>query len=80
LVIILSTIYTIEREESKVHREHKKPRETSSNSQKVRFVFGNVIHKTLPILKMIDDYNHHMGDVDIANQLRSYYSTQLIVQ
>jgi len=77
---MLSTIHIIEGEESKVHKERRKPRETSSNSQKVRSVFGNATHKTLSIPKMIDDYNHHMGGVDIADQLRSYYSTQLIVQ
>ena len=76
---MLSTIHTIEGEESKVHREHRKPRETSSNSQKVRSVFGNIIRKTLPIPKIIDDYNHHMGGVDIADQLCNYYLTQLIV-
>ena len=26
---------------------------------------------------MIDDYNHHMGGVDIADQRRGYYCTQL---
>jgi hypothetical protein len=30
----------------------------------------------LPIPGVIDDYNHHMGGVDIANQLRAGFSTQ----
>ena len=31
----------------------------------------------MPIPLCIEDYNRHMGGVDIANQLRSYYDTQL---
>ena len=31
----------------------------------------------MPIPCCIDDYNHHVGGVDIADQLRSYYDTQL---
>ncbi len=78
-VTMLSTIHTIEGEESKVHKECRKPRETSSNSQKVRSVFRNATRKTLPIPKIINYYNHHIGSVDIADQLHSYYSTQLII-
>jgi len=76
---MLSTIYTINGEESKIVKECRRPRETSSNSQKVRSVFKSAARKSLPILKIIDDYNHHMGDIDIADQLRSYYSIQLTV-
>jgi hypothetical protein len=32
--------------------------------------------RLLPIPGPIDDYNHHMGGVDIANQLRAGFSTQ----
>jgi hypothetical protein len=32
--------------------------------------------RLLPIPSTIDDYNHHMGEVDIANQLRAGFSTQ----
>ena len=42
----------------------------------VRKVFGDEARKELPIPVFIDDYNHYMGGVDIADQLRSYYSTQ----
>ena len=31
----------------------------------------------MPIPKMIDDYNQHMGGVDIADQRRAYYNTQI---
>ena len=32
------------------------------------------------IPRCIDDYNNYMGGVDIADQYRSYYNTQLILQ
>ena len=32
--------------------------------------------RLLPIPGAIDDYNHHMGGVDIADQLRAGFSTQ----
>jgi hypothetical protein len=44
----------------------------------VRKVFGNEPRKDLAIPTFIDDYNHFMGGVDIADQLRAYYSTQRI--
>ncbi|KAF9117739.1 hypothetical protein BGW39_001849, partial [Mortierella sp. 14UC] len=38
-------------------------------------------HPTAELLipKLIDDYNHYMNGVDISDQYRSYYSTQLTV-
>jgi Transposase IS4 len=32
--------------------------------------------RLLPIPSAIDDYNHHIGRVDIADQLRARFSTQ----
>ena len=66
-------------ENSRIERESRKPCETSTNSNKIKGVFGNNSRKTLPIPVVIDDYNYNMGGVDIADQLRSYYSTQLTV-
>jgi hypothetical protein len=40
-------------------------------------VFGDSHRKMLNIPRLVNDYNHHMGGVDIADQLRQYYSTQM---
>ena len=32
--------------------------------------------RLLPILGAIEDYNHYIGGVDIADQLRARFSTQ----
>jgi hypothetical protein len=49
----------------------------STNAKKAHQHFGHEIKKEMPILACIDDYSHHMGGVDIADQLRSYYDMQL---
>ncbi|CAG8650169.1 21432_t:CDS:2 [Cetraspora pellucida] len=50
-----------------------------TNANKVHNVFGDASKKVLPIPAVIDNYNHHIGGIDIANQLRSYYGTQVPV-
>lgn len=59
-----------------VERLRRRPKKTSTNASVVRGIFGDQARKLLPIPEFIDDYNYHMGSVDIADQLRSYYSTQ----
>jgi len=78
-VTMLTTIHEIVGEEWKIIRNRRRPRETSSNASTVHRVFGNASRKELSIPKVIDDYNHYMGGVDIADQLRGYYNCQLIV-
>lgn len=75
-VTMLTTIHSMVGREWEVERMRRRPRETSTNGEKVRRVFGTAARKFLWIPRVIDDYNSNMGGVDIADQLRSYYSTQ----
>jgi hypothetical protein len=38
---------------------------------------GDAVRKTLPIPVFVDDYNHNMGDVDLANQLKNSDSVEI---
>ncbi|CAG8728662.1 2479_t:CDS:2, partial [Cetraspora pellucida] len=75
-VTMLTTIHGLVGDEWKVERERQRPRETSTNAVKVRTVFGTESKKKLKIPRVIDDYNNYMNGVDVADQLRSYYSMQ----
>ena len=54
----------------------KRPPLTASGARQTRKVFGDDFEKLLPIPTFIFWYNHYMCGVDIADQLRSYFSTQ----
>ena len=58
-----------------VIRNRRRPTKTAINSKTSRKVFGDQSTKDLEIPAFIDDYNHYMGGVDQADQLRSYYTT-----
>ena len=73
-VHFLSTIHTLE---AKVISERKKPRYTSSNGPAIRHVFGSHERVNIPIPAITDDYNQFKVGVDLADQYRSYYFTQL---
>ena len=53
------------------HSLQQKPRKTSTNAALVRKAFGNLDRVAVFILTAIDDYNHCMGGVDIADQRRA---------
>jgi hypothetical protein len=76
-VIACSTVHSSGNEHT-IIRLRRRPQATSTNGSLVRKVFGDQVRKELPIPAFIDDYNHFMGGVDIADQLRSYYTTQRI--
>ena len=59
-------------------RPRRRPTKSATNARTSREVFGDLAIKELLIPKFIDDYNHYMGGVDHADQLRSYYNTQRI--
>jgi hypothetical protein len=75
IVLALSTIHTVHTANDFVARQRKRPAKTSTSARIVRIVFGDCPTKELLIPIFIDDYNHNMGGVDIANQLRESYET-----
>ena len=72
-VLFMTTYHDITKTVEQLRR---RPKKTSTNATIVRGIFGDQSRKMLPISEFIDDYNYHMGGVDIADQLRSYYCTQ----
>jgi hypothetical protein len=76
-VHMLSTTHKLR---DKISRSRKRPRFTSSNGPSIRTVFQNKNTIIIPIPVMVDDYNYHKGGVDIADQYRSYFFTQLIAR
>jgi Transposase IS4 len=57
-----------------IKRLRKRLSSTSVNAAIVRPVFGNEPYKWLYIPRVIDDYNHYMNSVDLANQLRKNFT------
>ncbi|GMF56648.1 unnamed protein product [Phytophthora fragariaefolia] len=76
-VQILSTIHHVEGGHWFIERETKRPRTTSTNGASVQRQFDASDRKTFAIPCCVDDYNHYMVGVDIADQYRAYYATQL---
>jgi len=54
-----------------------RPGKTCTNVKKAQEAFGNLQEKETMISFCIDDCNHNMGGVDIADSMCSYYDTQL---
>ena len=73
MVFGLTTIHTVNQPTDLIERMRKRPRKTSTNAAIVRPVFGDSHRKVIAIPRFIDEYNHHMGGVDIANQHRAAY-------
>jgi hypothetical protein len=77
-VTMLTTVYIIRGVTAFTITERKRPRDTSSNAVGVRQLYGpGEFIKELPIPTCIHNYNQFMGGVDIADQYRSYYTTQI---
>lgn len=76
-IAMLSTIHSMHDPSWFIKRLRRRPRIASTNATKVRLVFDDKSRMSLDLPRMVDDYNHHMGGVDIADQLRQYYTTQM---
>ena len=70
MVLALSTLHI---PTSLTERLRKRPAKISTNGTLIQHVFGAEHQKKLSISVFIDDYNHHMNAVDLANQYRSSY-------
>jgi len=75
IVLALSNIHTVDKTEDLREKVRKRPAKTSTNGRIVRRVFGDNYVKELQIPCFIDDYNHYMGGVDLANQFKEAYET-----
>ena len=69
LILFLSTTHGMA---DTIMRKWKRPSTTSTSAKTARKPFGAHSQMELPIPIFIDHYNHCMGQVDQADQLRSY--------
>ncbi|KAF9080711.1 hypothetical protein BGX29_005099, partial [Mortierella sp. GBA35] len=76
---MLSTIHQITGDNARISRLRYRPRTTSTNAIHARAPFKGQHYAFFDIPKIIDDYNHKMNGVDLSDQFRSYYNTQLTV-
>lgn len=78
-VQILSKVHHMGRLHT-VERARKRSRLTSTNGPHVRDVSAEFATITLPIPKIIEDYNFLIGGVDIADKLRSVHTSRMVSQ
>ena len=80
-VTMLTTVHNIYNSKSHVTTDRKYPQDTSSNAAGIQQLYEpNEFIKLFSIPICIDNYNQFMSGIDIADQYRSYYTTQLIAQ
>lgn len=77
-VLLLATIHDVLFTNTWIVSRRRRPRETSTNSTAIRKVFGEQARKEPKIPRIINDNNHKMNGVDLADQYRSYYNLQLV--
>ena len=74
VVLLVSTVHNVEED---VLRPRKKPRRTKTNSKFIDVVWKDGPVRKLRIPRLIDDYNHWMGAVDVADQRIAYYAPDM---
>ena len=75
-VLVLSTFHKVGRYHT-AERLPRRLRTTSTNAEKVTRAFGPRSTETLPIPKIIDDYNQNMNSFHILDQIRSSYTNHI---
>jgi len=70
MVFVTSTIHKVG---NIIKRMRKKPRITANNKKHVKQIWGDEGCVEIFIPTLIDDYNHWMGGVDLADQRIAYY-------
>jgi hypothetical protein len=73
IVLALTNIHTVGKAKDWTKCVRKRPPKTSTNGALVYKAFGGQAKKELLIPSFINDYNHFMGGVDLANQFREAY-------
>ena len=76
LVFVVSTLHKVGNE---IKRNRKRPRVTQNNRKHVKEIWGDKGATEIKIPTLIDDYNHWMGGVDVADQRISYYHPSKLV-
>ena len=74
MVLAISTTHSLHRQADLTQVLRKRPKPTASNRQVVIPLFGTTPVKNVDIPVAINDYNHGMGGVDAANQLRKTFT------
>jgi hypothetical protein len=74
-VLGLSTIHIVHEASSWINRKCNHLGSTSTNVAITRKVFGDLAFMILDIPTWINDYNHNMNAIDLANQHRQPYDT-----
>ncbi|EDN09501.1 predicted protein [Histoplasma mississippiense (nom. inval.)] len=63
--------------DSFIERIRKRPGINSTNGSQIRRLFGDKFEQAMEIPTIIDDYNHYMNGIDLANQYRASYETHM---
>ncbi|PVH75547.1 hypothetical protein DL98DRAFT_518555, partial [Cadophora sp. DSE1049] len=80
IILALSNIHTVHQTNDFKTKIRKRPTKTLTNSRIVRQIFKEDYTKELHIPRFIDNYNHHIRRVDLANQFREAYKTYRTTQ
>ena len=75
---IVLMITTSHRPHDFIQRVRRRPRSTATNKRHVKDVWGDHSIKNIEIPRLIDDYNKHMGVVDLADQRISSFAADLL--